>query len=443
MSAAITLAEQLEKVKPVTLGTSYENSPSGVILQLLKLMLKQVDLNKISPLFSSRVQYYFTWAKGINEWKAQLNIVRNSMNASSMPIDVAIDFVTSQVKFAVEGSDTVGWRVRMTPAGSSASTLAIYVIKEGQQYRILTSPGNFEPIGKLVLELYSQENKTAARQWLDWVREELTISSEDDPLGGSRFARFWKIGENNPDENMEPAAVLLVAFNSDFPNQAKHYIEIMKKAINDQKNESMKIILETALTFGYITSRNDEQANEFAKSLYERYPDSVTALFSLMMSCRHLHKLADAEKLARDFLKRIPNNTFAIKLLAEILLDRDRLDEVIQLNQKVLDSGRGANGLNNDIAWYSLFKDQVSPDAISYAQKALNNSNDKNFLHTAACVMADAGRLTEAKNLFIKYLDASENDENDSCVWLVYGRMAQRIRNKGTGKRKLCQSETK
>ncbi|HZU30400.1 MAG TPA: hypothetical protein VFB79_04755, partial [Candidatus Angelobacter sp.] len=122
--------------------------------------------------------------------------VSKQAKTASLSLASLADIAVSNARFSTEGDSTLGYKATVEVFGGG--TQYAYLVPENGQYKILhysSSSAVPEELGWEVLARLDKNDLTGARKWLDWARESVHISSNDDPLSGQPFPHFWTKGQ--------------------------------------------------------------------------------------------------------------------------------------------------------------------------------------------------------------------------------------------------------
>lgn len=95
----------------------------------------------------------------------------------------------------------------------------------------------------------------------------------------------------------------------------------------------------------------------------------------------------------------------------------------------IIDKGQANQNDLNLYAWYALLlPGPIEQDTIDQAQRANDLAKNANFaiLHTLACIDAQSGKTSQARDLLLKAMDAQHMEEPNSEVWFGFGLIAER-----------------
>jgi Flp pilus assembly protein TadD len=81
----------------------------------------------------------------------------------------------------------------------------------------------------------------------------------------------------------------------------------------------------------------------------------------------------------------------------------------------------------NEYAWNALLAPPVDQDAIDTARRANDLTKNANFgiLHTLACLYAETGQTSQARELLLKAMDTADLEEPNSEIWFGFGKIAE------------------
>jgi tetratricopeptide (TPR) repeat protein len=83
----------------------------------------------------------------------------------------------------------------------------------------------------------------------------------------------------------------------------------------------------------------------------------------------------------------------------------------------------------NNFAWDSLVADKITPAAVQAAQPAtsLTQNNAGDMLHTLASIYAEIGKVSEARAVLLKAMDADGMEQPTPDFWYVFERIAEQL----------------
>ncbi len=348
--------------------------------------------------------------------------------AGDPPREAVTDIAFSALQFRTEGNDAVGYRIDATsPALLGQEKMRVYVVKEAGRYRLVTGSDNLAPIGLVVLDRIASGDLAGARTWLDWAREEIPRTQDDDPLSGQPFLRIW--GQTAPDtpERMQIAAACLLSRMG-----YEKAVPILQEG-RDSAGGALATAIDIALTRAYAEEKRYPELLKISERLKKSYPDSAMAFMGYTYALRAMNRWDDVAAAARQRLTTMPKDPAALGMLALCAEQKGDIKRARELYQTIVDTGKGTAGEYNNLAWLDLFSPTVSPEALSIAEQAvaLSGGRNESSLHTLAALYAEAGMLAEARETILKALEVSQNHEPRSRHWYVLGRIAEQYGETG------------
>jgi tetratricopeptide (TPR) repeat protein len=337
------------------------------------------------------------------------------------------DLAISNMHCTAEGDDSTGYKIMIESPGAPPQDA--YVIRDGGHYKVaaysLLGPANPEDLAPLALRALAQNNLAAARKWLDWARDKVPMSGGDDPLAGQPFPYFWMKGQEGDAAAIRTAAmVLLPSEDLKGPNYAA--LDQVRKTARMDLDRSNQLTV--ALAYADAAQKRWAEMLPLAQGLVKSLPNSVRA-FELAASAYAGLKQFDAwDKLVNAHLQDHPDELAYIRSAAGLAAYRGDLAKSRQILKAVIDKGQATELELNDYAWSALVApgpiDQASIDA---AQRAVDLTKGASFpfLHTLACLQAQAGKPGEARELLLRAMDAGHLEVPDGEVWFGFALIAE------------------
>ena len=422
-SSTMALASMVKNAHPHE-TMSFPNDATGLVLQLFAL-LGDADLTIDKMLaLSSRTAQILAKKKELDDPGQSLKSakqIRTLISRSGFPADIMMDIVMQAIQPKTEGDDANGYRVILRMPG--AKNITMYVVKEDGKYKALDSSEKPDAVGLEILDLLAVGNLAGARTLLDWVREDQHLAGGDDPLEGFSFPRMWTKGKEADAAHIKWATAALLVQSED---TAKQGVAILEEARPLATSDTEKLNLALALLEGYSQSREFARLHDIALELENQYPESKRLFQSDDYALRLSGRSNEADQLARDRLKRFPEDVDAMRALETNAVAREDYLAAYQAAKDISTAGKAeANDLNS-LAWNSLFTGKTAAEDAETAVKAAQLSqNAPGILHTLGCVYAELGKTKEAREILIQAMDALTLDEPDSNYWYAFGRIAE------------------
>ena len=418
LSAMLRKAQIHEGVKP-------EDSPRGVVTRMfLNLADPEITLEKMMAIYSRNAQKVMrdTDPEEIEKVLHEGRIMRGAMTRIGFPADIMIDIVFPAMEGQVEGDDNSGYRVTVRPPGSNKVTM--WVIREEGRYKILDGSEKPNSVGLEILDRLAAGNLAGARVLLDWVRDEEHLAGGDDPLAGSAFPRMWTKGKEATAEQMKNAAAAILAQTKPTARQG---VQILEGARSDAKTDTTKTDLGIALLTGYSNLQEYEKLYALASEMAKQSPESKRLFFDQEIALRALHRYAEADALAQEMGKRLPDDTDIRRAFIYTAVAREDYARAHELGRKLVEDGKAEGQDLNGVAWNALFTGKVSQEDLEAATKSaqVTQNSSAGILHTLGCVYAEMGKTKEAREVLVQAIDLLGMDELDANYWYGFGRIAE------------------
>jgi tetratricopeptide (TPR) repeat protein len=423
LAAVLRKARHYEDIVPAS-------DPAGMATQSV-LLLTQPEVSKDKVFsFSSRNAQKVMNEEDPDELKKSLHAgraFRSAIARTGSSPEVALDLVLQMMETRVEGTDASGYRVTTTMPGTNKVTL--FVVKEDGAYKLLDSTEKPNAIGLEILDRLNAGNLEGARVLLDWMREEQHLAGGDDPLAGEAFPRFWTKGKDTDAMGMKLAAAAILVQTQ---VTAKEGVAVLEAAQGQITGETAQLNIALALLTGYTNLEQYDRLLAVASELAKQYPESRRAFLDESWALRALGRFQEADQLAQDRLKRLPDDLDAMRALTLSALAREDYRLAYERAQAVVKSGKSEGSDKNQLAWTALFKGSVSQEDIETALSAAQASqNNGAVLHTLGCVYAEAGKTKEAREVLVQAMDLESLDEPDGPFWYAFGRVAEQYGERG------------
>jgi tetratricopeptide (TPR) repeat protein len=321
----------------------------------------------------------------------------------------------------VEGNDATGYRVKVQIPGGSSTTF--FVVKEEGQYKLLDTDDKPNSIALEMLDRIKAGDLQGAKVLLDWLHEDQHLEGGDDPLGGPVFPRFWIKGQAADARKMKLAAAAILVGTK--PTVAQG-LSMLEDALKDAASDREKTNIQLALAVGYATIDNFTKLLDLSSSLARQEPESSRAFWWNSWALTGLGRYDEAIALSNERLKLLDGDEDAQRRKMFVEFDRGDVIAARGSAQKLIDQGKENANLLNTSAWDALFTGKVVQADIDMSIKSTQMAKDNSsFLHTLACLYAEAGKPKEARDLLLRGMDDLNLDEPDDDYWYAFGRIAE------------------
>ena len=418
LAAMLRKAQIHEEMRP-------EDSPRGVLMKmLLNLADPEITVEKMMTIYSRNAQKVMreTDPEEVERLLREGRVMRNALKRSGFPADIMIDIVFPAMQGQVEGDDNSGYRVTLRPTGSTKMTM--WVIREDGRYKILDGSEKPNSVALEILDRLAAGNLAGARVLLDWVRDEEHLAGGDDPLAGTAFPRMWTKGKEANAEQMKNAAAAILAQSKPTARQA---VKILEAARAEAKTDTDRTNLGIALLEAYSNLQEYEKLYALASEIAKESPESKRLFFDQEIALRALHRYADADTLAQEVRKRLPDDADVRRAFVYTAVAREDYAAAHELGRKLVEEGKAEGQDLNGVAWNALFTGKVSQEDLEAATKSVQMTQNSNagILHTLGCVYAEMGKTKEAREVLVQAMDLLGIDELDANYWYGFGRIAE------------------
>lgn len=422
-SNTMGLAALLRKARPYE-EVHFNDDPAGTAMRsFIVLGDRSVTLEKLDAVSSRNAREVSNRmdpderGKGLKSGRE----MRRGLSHTGFPADIMLDITLQAIDPKVEGDDASGYRVTLRVPGSA--NLVMYVVKEEGKYKILDSSNDPNSIALEILDRIAANNLAGARVLLDWVRDEQHLPGGDDPLAGYTFPRVWTKGMDADAARMKIAAATILIQTK--PTAAQG-VAILEAARNSATSDSDKLNISLALIQGYRYQDDFAKVLALSDEIAKQYPESLRLFWDRVFALRGLGKFQEMDALAADRTKRLPDDIEAQRTFINSAVARKDYGVAHELGVKMVQSGKAESSDLNNVAWYALFTEKISPEDIADAIKAVQLSqNNASNLHTLGCVYAESGKAKEAREVLIQAMDQLNLDEPESNYWYGFGRIAE------------------
>jgi tetratricopeptide (TPR) repeat protein len=402
----------------------FNNTPADAVKQFfLTSMDPELTEAKLRPLLS-RSACKVLDNEDAEDKKKELDSGRemnSSLAREGSFLDVTLDILAQAFDPKEEGSDAVGYREKVQVPGGASMTM--FVVKEDGQYKLLDTTEKPNSIGVEILDRIAAGDLKGAKQLLDWLREDAHLEGGDDPLGGPVFPRFWtRVAAPDARRMKLAAAAILVGTKPTLALGVPLLEDARKSPASDQEKTNILV----ALASGYSGQENFAGLLDVASTLLKQAPESRMAFMSNIEALVGLKRYDEAMALADERLKALENDADALQAKMTVESSRGNYATAQRWGQKLADQGKQDANLLNSTAWFALFTGKVQDTDISNAIRSTQLAKENpHILHTLACLYAETGKTTDARELLLRAMDDLNLDEPNDDFWYAFGRIAE------------------
>jgi len=301
------------------------------------------------------------------------------------------------------------------------------VIKDGGHYKVAAfamSGANLEEIAPLALQALEKNNLAAAKKWLDRARDKIHASGGDDPLAGSPFPYFWTKGQEADVSAMRTAALVLLRSKA----VKGPYLVALDQARKAAKTDIDRSRLTMVMANAYAAQERWSDMLPLTAELIKAVPTSLRAFELSVSAFAGLKQFDDWERLVQARMREYPDELAYVRSSARLAAYRGQFGKSREIIKGIIDKGQASQDDQNLYAWFALLlPESIEEKTIEVAQRANELSKNSNFaiLHTLACIDAQAGRTSQARDLLLKAMDVQHLEEPNSEVWFGFALIAE------------------
>jgi tetratricopeptide (TPR) repeat protein/transglutaminase-like putative cysteine protease len=330
------------------------------------------------------------------------------------------DLMLSTLKIKSEGSSRKGWLVRAFSFGSSLATFYMVETPSGPRLRSLSSlPGEN---GKLIDTYLAKGNRGAAELLLDWMAKNEDSSS--DPFAGSAFSHIWTSSAGRDALTMKLAAAALMAKAQ---NRAPLAIRRLKKLERRIKAPHLRLQLRRALAAAYKTLDKHKRAAKLYEKLHSTAPRAIGPFVDLCSCLVALDKHQAAIRLAKERLRKKPNDLQAYFIWTTTLGDEKKMPEALEVANRWISKGSPNPFAYLMRAWVHVqLGEKHYEKALADAEKAKSMSPSQSIFGTViGLIHVKMGRLDRAYSTFRQLVQNREANVPSSDDFYLRGKIAE------------------
>lgn len=420
-SELLPLADVLRHVTPHENLTLDPASPATPLRRMLLLAVTagDQDLNQIFAVHGSEAFK----PEDLQEMREVMTGSFAESQAGDLPVDAAIDITFAVMRETVTGNDMTGYRIELK-AEIGEAQMAAYVIRAEGGYRIAGLSEVPDTLATQALHFLRHGDLAAARQWLDWTRDEIATPAYT--LAERAFVKLWNKGRRAETEEARCAAALLAADEPD--DERIRLLTTCRDAAVAAKDTSRQATFEEALTGLYESLSRYPEMLESARRLAALRPGNDEDDPDWMVAAlRGLGRWDELRALAERRLADEPDDTDMRALLSDVAFATGDLPRGYEILAPLADANDANSIVLNRAAWASLFRSQTDERALGWSRRAVTLSRRSSYasLHTLAALQAEQGQTAEAYKSILEALEVRDDSSPTPDDWYVFGRLAE------------------
>ena len=277
-------------------------------------------------------------------------------------------------------------------------------------------------LGEEAMRLFDKGDREGASYLLDQCEDLFSRQRQTDPVDINPFLSVWQDGNKN-DPSVMPLAMTLARPDAKLTPKDEEVLQRCRL----HAAEPARTGCEVALLYRLNGDKRYAESRAVAESLLARFPRSEQASHLATQAAMRARDWEAAARLARAAIGRKPDDANSMVQLSEILLRQGKTKECLEQLHKVLETGKAQALAYNQLAWYAMALGKSDATAVDHARQAvhLSQRKDPSYLHTLAAVLADAGKVEEARETLMELLELEIDKQPSAVDWFVVGRIAE------------------
>jgi len=425
-SEARQQVENLRKARPYEEVAMPKDDPKSVVKKLMLAgLIAELTSERVAELYAADEASYFKAEAQESEWHMTRVVMLNAARQQGLPMEFYADLGLASMQLVQDGDDATGYRIRIrsSAVGKGGREETIFVVREGDEYRVSATRKSPALIGLSVLRLLDAGKPEIARQWLNWTREEFPAAGGDDPLETTPFSKYWaKSKPSATVDEMRVAAAMLMP-SKEFGERA---LPILNAAREKAATDEERLRIDHSIAILLAVREDYAGVLPVVERLSTAAPDSAVAFNMHVAALARLDRADAITKLASARLERFPKDDDAIRALGGAAMNRGDYASCDKFYRQVIEELRPSASDYNNIAWNALLSGVNLDRALAEARQAMQLPGaGPALLHTLASLYAETGKSLEAREALLQSMDDAGRDEPADHDWYVFGRIAE------------------
>lgn len=418
---------ELKSIRPVIEARSrakdvtfVENDPRFPVHQLLRWHLwNGIETAAIPPFFSEEMAES-ELLDALSHIPSELDAIR-SASLQGLATRANSARTAALFDYEVDGNEADGYWVE-AKCNVRSLTRPIpsrrwFVVARGDGYRIVPPENDDSYLGRHALTLLDQGRTDGAMKILKSVfeqqRRELSFFN---PQAGSPFAILWKLTNVDDPEQVRLAATLLAGRQLD--DQAVAALAKVKEADALRQEQVDRVLLNI-----YAHRKQWESMLDVGRRSSPADAMSMPVVFSLLQ----LGRIEEARLICERQTAADPKDPMAWTALGNVAEREGDFPLAVDCLRKAAKLTK-APQLHNAVAWASLFLPELPEDAEEHAGLGAEAKKEAaNALHTHAAILAEQGKIIEARDKLLESFAARRPPRMIPADYYVQGRIAEHL----------------
>lgn len=328
-----------------------------------------------------------------------------------------LDELHSVVEFGIEGTEKTGFSIRVPSPNPLISV--VFVGSHDGICRVVGWGTQPSRLGKEARWEADHGNLEAARAWLDRAMDQVIQPVVQDPLSGHPVGHAWAKGRVGDLREIRLAAAFLILDGG--PDEAA--TRLVETSLTTTTDPALRGALLRSLLRHPIPDRR--LADSYSAELLTLFPDKVRAASFRAMTLREDKHFEEALAVLHAARKTNPTAEPLLIFEADLLSRMGRQGEARDFLVQAIREGKESASILNTLAWKDVCLGQVTEQSAGWADRSVQLNKNSSNLHTQACVLAELGQYTLARETLLQSMPAEGSI--GPVAWFALGLIAQSL----------------
>jgi hypothetical protein len=324
------------------------------------------------------------------------------------------DLIMSNLNLKQEGDEAHGYRMSATAITSPIP--AMFVVREGERYKIIGSKDSMEAIGRRVLDLLKKNDLDGARWWLDHSIPEIPSSAD----GWMPAAHDYWPGGKYSNRGSDAARLAAASLIAHYDGSATDAIAILKEAYAKAGSAIDKAQIDQAFCEAYAKSKEWAPLSSTARRLVAS-PTFHEAGFEFLIQALEQQKDWKAlEAAALEETKKKDPSHNAWKYLAIARIASGNGNGATEAIERIKSSTDG----EELAAWNEIRARKVSQSTVD-AMKKTDGATEVRNPYLLALLELQLKKTEDAQDALKQAVQKVDAKALDARAWVVYGGLCE------------------
>ena len=419
--------DMLSKMKRYDTDLYPESDPRYPVAQAFLVGYSaNANLERLKPFFTPREDWTSLQETFAERWRKSLS-TRNLFLTSGFSEENVLDAAISSMESnGPTGTDSV---YRITADSSLGPLPVSYVVKQGEQYKILGTSDSPDQIGERVLQLLEQQEIKSAQAWLDLVVQDLQGSPASVPgatvlvrlVPASRYLWSGVVESTRGPAAIRAAAASLIGPYTGSPKA----IRILNDARAHAGTSLERGQIDLALCQSYARAKNWDEFLSCARRLQANHTFEREGFRFAVDSLTAQENWRELQVEAERKLKTSSSDSDALLAMATSLIHLGQRERASQYLKTVTDSPYSGQEELLLEAWNALLNGQPDSGILEKFNRwtKLPETDSANYWYTLGILQAYLNLPDDAQRSLLKALDADDRGASSPKPWVLASKI--------------------